>query len=103
MKLLATINVAPVLGYPIEHFHHMIRNRARTSSCHVGVQRSSMEYAVNLSSYAKNLSNDAMARCREKGVIGGLDPFGGCPGELCEEFPLVEASDLVAYLVLQTS
>ena len=62
------------------------------------VYRGSMDYAANLSFYA---SNDARARYREKiRVIGGLDPFEGCPGE---EFLQVEASVLVAYLVLQTN
>ena len=37
-------------------------------------------------------------------MIGGLDPFGGCPGEpKCEEIPPMEARDLVAYLVVQTN
>ena len=57
-----------------------------------------------LSSYAENLSIEAKIRYGKKiEVIGGLDPFGGCPGEPCEEVPPVEASDLVAYLVLQTN
>ena len=58
----------------------------------------------SLSSYAKNLSDEAKSRYSVKiGVIGGLDPFGGCPGEPCEEIPPVDASDLVSYLVLQTN
>ena len=58
----------------------------------------------NLSSYTENLSNEEKTQYREKiGVIGGLDPFGGCPGEPCKEFLPVKASDLVAYLDLQTT
>ena len=79
-------------------------SRDPKSPC-VGVQlvyQASMEYA--LSSYAENLTNEAKTQYRGKiGVIGGLDPFEGCPGEPCEGIPSVEASDLVAYLVLQTN
>lgn len=57
-----------------------------------------------LSPYAEKLSNEARSRYEDKlAVIGGLDPFQGCPGEPCEDVPPVEASDLVAYLVLQTN
>ena len=59
----------------------------------------------SLSSYAENLRKEAKTRYSEKKeVIGGLDPFGGCPGEpQCEEIPPMEARDLVAYLVIQTN
>ena len=36
-------------------------------------------------------------------VINGLDLFGGGPGGPIETIPLVEACDLVSYLVLQTN
>ena len=64
----------------IERFHHMIKNCARTSSRHVGVQPSSMvyksgmEYAANLSSYAENLTRTQVER-----VKGGLELLGGFP------------------------
>ncbi len=57
-----------------------------------------------LSAYAEKLSGSAKKRYKEKiSQIGGLDPFQG-PLEGCvERVPPVEASDLVSYLVLQTS
>jgi len=59
-----------------------------------------------LSTYAEDLPNDAKVRYREKlEVIGGNDPFlpAGRIGELVERLPEVDSSDLVSYLVLQTS
>jgi len=58
-----------------------------------------------LSAYAEDLPSDAKAWYREKlEVIGGYDPFlSGRIGELVDCFPDVESSDLVSYLVLQTS
>ena len=58
-----------------------------------------------LSTYALELPSDAKKRYREKiSQIGGLDPFLGPLGECVEDVvPPVEASDLVSYLVLQTS
>ena len=58
-----------------------------------------------LSAYAEDLPSDAKARYREKlEVIGGYDPFlSGRIGELVDRLPDVESSDLVSYLVLQTS
>ena len=58
-----------------------------------------------LSDYAESLPNDAKARYKEKvNVIGGIDPFQpGNIGELDDRLPDIEASDLVSYLVLQTS
>ena len=59
---------------------------------------------LSLSVYADNLPNEAKRRYKEKiAVINGLDPFGGCLGEEIETLPPVEASDFVAYLVLQTN
>ena len=58
----------------------------------------------SLSIYAQNLSDEAKRRYEEKiAVLNGLDPFGSCPGEVIQTVPPVEASDLVAYLVLQTN
>ena len=58
-----------------------------------------------LSAYAEDLPSDAKAWNREKlEVIGGYDPFlSGRIGELVDRLPDVEPSDLVSYLVLQTS
>ena len=59
-----------------------------------------------LSDYAERLPNDAKSRYREKlDVIGGIDPFqpGNIGTELEDRLPDVDASDLVSYLVLQTS
>ena len=57
-----------------------------------------------LSTYAVHLLAEARKRYLEKiGVIGDLDPFAGSLGECTEVVPLVDASDLVSYLVLQTS
>ena len=59
----------------------------------------------HLSDYAESLPNDAKARYKEKlNVIGRIDHFQpGNIGELDECLPDVAASDLVSYLVLQTS
>ena len=58
-----------------------------------------------LSPYAESLPTEAKARYLEKiAVIGGLDPFSGAGlGETTDDVPPVDACDLVAYLVLQTS
>lgn len=57
-----------------------------------------------LSSYAENLSAEAKARYKEKiALINGLDPFASCPEGPSDAVPDVDASDLVSYLVLQTS
>ena len=58
-----------------------------------------------LSQYANNLPSDAKARYEEKlDFIGGIDPFQTSNvGELDDHLPDVDASDLVSYLVLQTS
>ena len=59
---------------------------------------------LNLSSYAENLSFDAKRRYKDKiKIINDLDPFANGLGELIDAVPPVEASDLVSYLVLQTS
>ena len=64
--------------------------------------------AKNLSSYAANLSKEAKDRYVSKiSIINGADPFLGVITEAeataTSELPPVEASDLVSYLVLQTS
>lgn len=57
-----------------------------------------------LSPYAEQLCGSAKERYKEKiSQIGGLDPFLGPLGECVDSVPPVEASDLVSYLVLQTS
>ena len=59
---------------------------------------------LNLSSYAENLSEDAKRRYKDKiKIIYDLDPFANGLGEPIDAVPPVEASDLVSYLVLQTS
>jgi len=56
-----------------------------------------------LSPYAEGLSEEAKKRYKEKlSFIGGVDPFAGVVGELCERTP-VECIDIVSYLVLRTS
>ena len=58
----------------------------------------------NLSAYAQGLPSEAKIRYLEKiSMIGDVDPFVGPPGECVNVIPPVEASDLVSYLVLQTS
>ena len=63
--------------------------------------------AKNLSSYAANLSKEAKDRYVSKiSIINGADLFLGVITEAeatLSELPPVEASDLVSYLVLQTS
>ena len=58
-----------------------------------------------LSDYAESLPSNAKAWYKEKlDVIGGIDPFQ--PGNVSKSqdcLPNVDASDLVSYLVLQTS
>ena len=65
------------------------------------------EGAKNLSSYAANLSKEAKDRYVSKiSIINGADPFLGVivEAEATSELPPVEAaSDLVSYLVLQTT
>ena len=58
----------------------------------------------HLSSYAENLPPDAKERYLDKSsVINGTDPLSnGLFGEV-DVTPPVDASDLVSYLVLQTS
>ena len=75
---------------------------------HVGVQQLPTQFHVfemlNVSSYAENLSEDTKRRYNDKiKIINGLDPFVNVPGEPIDTVPPVEASDLVSYLVLQTS
>ena len=63
-----------------------------------------MELHLGLSVYAQNLPDGAKKRYKEKiSIIHGLDPFGSGLGEAVPTVPPVEASDLVAYLVLQTN
>ena len=58
-----------------------------------------------LSSYCQKLPSEARSRYIEKlQLISGLDPF--CPSSLGKQssiLPPVDASDIVSYLVLQTS
>ena len=57
-----------------------------------------------LSPYAEKLSSAAKERYKEKiSLIGGLDPFLGPLGQCTDTVLPLEASDLVSYLVLQTS
>ena len=57
-----------------------------------------------LSSYAENFSDEAEPRHREKTVlIRGLDPFAGNLGVSLDTMPPLDASDLIAYLVLETN
>ncbi len=54
--------------------------------------------------YLEGLPENAQGRYRSKlELIGGLDPFTSPLGEPVDLVPPVEACDLVAYLVLQTS
>ncbi len=54
--------------------------------------------------YLEGLPENAQDRYRSKlELIGGLDPFTSPLGEPVDLVPPVEACDLVAYLVLQTS
>lgn len=58
----------------------------------------------DLSTYALNLPSEAKKRYLEKiNIIGNLDPFTGSLGACTDAIPPVDASDLVSYLVLQTS
>lgn len=58
----------------------------------------------NLSSYARGLSGPAMTRYRDKiSLICGYDPMLGVPRGAEVVVPPVDASDLVSYLVLETS
>jgi len=58
-----------------------------------------------LSTYAQNLSSDAKACYGEKlAIYGGSDPFlAGSFGNVVDDLPDVDSSDLISYLVLQTS
>ena len=59
---------------------------------------------MQLSTYAEMLSGDARDRYQEKiSLVGGWDPFLGPQGENTDCVPPVESSDLVSYMVLQTS
>ena len=58
----------------------------------------------HLSSYAATLGLEAIKRYKEKiAVIGGLDPFSAALGKPVDHVPPLEASDIVSYLILQTS
>ena len=58
-----------------------------------------------LSSYAENLPPEAKTRYLAKiFIIDGIDPLSdGVFGEEVDVTPLVDACDLVSYLVLQTN
>ena len=54
--------------------------------------------------YFSGLPSEAGERYTEKiRLINGLDPFSSSLGKAVDAFPPVDASDLVSYLVLQTS
>ncbi len=58
----------------------------------------------HLSSYAATLGSEALKRYKEKiAVIGGLEPFSAALGKPVDQVPPLEASDIVSYLILQTS
>ena len=64
------------------------------------------DQSQDLSSYADSLPLEAKDRYLNKiSIIGGVDPFNhsALRGEITDDVPPVEACDLVAYLVLQTS
>ena len=66
---------------------------------------SATQHARKLSSYADKLPNEAKAQYLQKlSLIDGVDPFEVSPscGKDCP-LPPVHASDIVSYLVLQTS
>ena len=62
---------------------------------------------ITLLSYASSLSDEAKSCYLQKiGIIGGIDPF--CTGTLgylerSDDYPPVDACDLLSYLVLRTS
>lgn len=58
-----------------------------------------------VSSYVESLPQETKVRCLNKiSVINGKDPLAdGALGEDMDDTPPVDASDLVSYLVLQTS
>ena len=69
------------------------------------VIRVTMENPTKLSNYGENLATEAKARYLDKlRIIGSVDPL--CISTVsCEScaLPPVDASDIVSYLVLQTS
>ena len=64
-----------------------------------------MEKSTTLSSYGEKLPTEAKARYLDKLTsIGGVDPFCISKNDcLSCSLPPVDASDIVSYLVLQTS
>ncbi len=69
-----------------------------------GVQVFLASEAMELSRYAETLSGGAKELYLEKiNLLGCRDPFCGPQGKSTDCVPSVEASDLVAYLVLTTS
>ena len=75
------------------------------SERHIGVQLVRLQQRGKiLSSYAESLKCETLTRYKEKvEAISSLDPFGVDLGAATESVPPLEASDLVAYLVLQTN
>ena len=58
----------------------------------------------NLSVYAESLSEEAKTCYKEKlNIFDRFNPFTRTAGELADCLPPVEATDIVSYLVLQTS
>ena len=69
-----------------------------------------MATAANLSLYAEGLGQEAKKRYLQKlQLVGGMDPFqlatnrANGSATKAKDLPPVEASDIVSYLVLQTS
>ena len=71
----------------------------KSCSCHVGVHQLREQYGICSEGCLLMLRTSQLRpRLAMERRIGVIDLFGGCPGE---EVPPVEASNLVAYLVLQ--
>ena len=95
------------ISITIELFHHVIINdvavncRTRAYLLVYKLHSALIMEVCRLSAYANSLSEK---RYKDKiSMIGGLDPYLGSLGECAGTTPPVEASDLVSYLVLQTS
>ena len=69
------------------------------------VELSSKEHDIpNLSDYAKNLGKNVKSRYLEKISLVRIDPATPIGANLDPEwFPLIEATDLLCYLVMDTS
>lgn len=58
---------------------------------------------IKLSAYALSLAGDAKERYLNKIQLLGIDPMLGAPSASKAVTPQVDSSDLVSYLVLETS